>query len=795
LELNTHGTVLAVASDDAALLVHPVTGVVLAGLRVAATDRLKFSLDDRRLITASHAGTARVWNVGIELPAAPPAPSTYTADRADDDRDLLKRSRDVEAFASLIAARTVEAPLSIGLFGDWGSGKSWFMGQLRRRVAAIAADARESGALQREVTFFKHIAQVEFNAWHYAEGDVLASLVDHIFSRLDLGEGVGYVEQEQARRLKEVAAAQLESLKAEQDRERSAKELADIQQERRDKERQREIQRAELEAAIPELAPAVPTELQRVASGALAAIGWGRVPEVVSELRHELVAARTELGRGAGLLTPLVRGQPGEVTRRRWVALVLLAAGPLAALLVGAVVAALSTEAKAVLSGAGALLVAGVGGVSSFVSQQTRWLRQRLDDLDEAERRIDGFIAEQLKEIDREIAKLRDKELEKQEEVDKKAVALTTTQEALEKTQAKLSEATPTRLLQDLIQGTVKAGEYARRLGVVAQARHDFENVSDIIRSLNVELEGMTSLDQEKDVRLNRIVLYIDDLDRCEPDKVVQVLQAVHLLLAFPLFVVVVGVDSRWVARALQKRYPELLDAGGATPNDYLEKIFQIPFWLDPLDVGKTKRMLQGLVAVTPAVAPARRPTPAPTEEPSGVPSQDGGAPDTGAEQEVEPAVAPPAPDRVAGSRELNPRGLELQPVELQAMEALAEVVGRSPRTLKRFVNVYRLVKVRLADPLDFVESSRADYRVVLYLLAFMTGRPDAGAELFDAIRSLADDAPMEDVPEGWPATAGPYKRWVDDIARFSFDMRRPPMLPPAAPPPAAAQPAASLPA
>ena len=44
---------------------------------------------------------------------------------------------------------------------------------------------------------------------------------------------------------------------------------------------------------------------------------------------------------------------------------------------------------------------------------------------------------------------------------------------------------------------------------------------------------------------IERIVLYIDDLDRCPPERVVEVLQAVHLLLAFELFVVVVAVDAR----------------------------------------------------------------------------------------------------------------------------------------------------------------------------------------------------------------------------------------------------------
>jgi hypothetical protein len=91
-------------------------------------------------------------------------------------------------------------------------------------------------------------------------------------------------------------------------------------------------------------------------------------------------------------------------------------------------------------------------------------------------------------------------------------------------------------------------------------------------------------------------VLYIDDLDRCRPRQVIEVLQAVHLLLALDLFVVVVGVDPRWLVRSLREQYPGTLEAepgpgaaaappggadlAGAVPTDYLQKIFNIPFTL-----------------------------------------------------------------------------------------------------------------------------------------------------------------------------------------------------------------------
>ncbi|NVZ67503.1 hypothetical protein HX867_35930, partial [Pseudomonas gingeri] len=61
------------------------------------------------------------------------------------------------------------------------------------------------------------------------------------------------------------------------------------------------------------------------------------------------------------------------------------------------------------------------------------------------------------------------------------------------------------------------------------------------------------------EISFKRIVIYIDDLDRCPPEKVVDVLQAVHLLLTFPIFVVMVAVDVRWVSNALLKHYPGMM--------------------------------------------------------------------------------------------------------------------------------------------------------------------------------------------------------------------------------------------
>ncbi len=66
-------------------------------------------------------------------------------------------------------------------------------------------------------------------------------------------------------------------------------------------------------------------------------------------------------------------------------------------------------------------------------------------------------------------------------------------------------------------------------------------------------------------------------------------LRAVHLLLALPLFVVIVAVDPRWLRRALEQHHTALFQAGEqgqewqALPVDYLDKIFQVPYALRPI--------------------------------------------------------------------------------------------------------------------------------------------------------------------------------------------------------------------
>ena len=84
-------------------------------------------------------------------------------------------------FRILICARNVRPPLAIGLFGNWGSGKSFLMQAVRRRGRWHHACWTPSRP-QSEIGVYRDVVQIEFNAWHYVEGNLWASLVGDIFS-------------------------------------------------------------------------------------------------------------------------------------------------------------------------------------------------------------------------------------------------------------------------------------------------------------------------------------------------------------------------------------------------------------------------------------------------------------------------------------------------------------------------------------------------------------------------------------------------------------------------------------
>jgi len=103
----------------------------------------------------------------------------------------------------------------------------------------------------------------------------------------------------------------------------------------------------------------------------------------------------------------------------------------------------------------------------------------------------------------------------------------------------------------------------------------DYGRPVDYMEYINDDLKFLENRLQEKN---GRILVVIDDLDRCDPKKAVEILQAINLLLNFKSFIVCLGIDARIITRAVEEHYKNLLGPAGASGYEYLEKIVQIPF-------------------------------------------------------------------------------------------------------------------------------------------------------------------------------------------------------------------------
>lgn len=113
-----------------------------------------------------------------------------------------------------------------------------------------------------------------------------------------------------------------------------------------------------------------------------------------------------------------------------------------------------------------------------------------------------------------------------------------------------------------------------------------------------------------------RLIVFIDDLDRCLPEKAVEVLEAIKLFLDEPGCVFVIGMDRRVVERGIEIRYRHFATPEGIIEADlpisgdfYLQKMIQLPFFLPPLSLEDVEKYIRDLET---DVGPERIPEPGP---------------------------------------------------------------------------------------------------------------------------------------------------------------------------------------
>jgi KAP-like P-loop domain-containing protein len=608
----------------------------------------------------------------------------FDSDRVDPNvgiplsEDRLGLAPYVSMLAAVIADRTTPLPLSVGIFGEWGAGKSYFMGLLRQRIDDLSGSG----------TYCNSIAQIGFNAWHYADSNLWASLGDEIFRQL---AGPGPDPEHSRRYLRD--------------------ELSQVLSQRRTLEAATE--RAEAEVAG--LRAKVDEAGRR---GDISIRNLLRSPAFRGEIAtiwHRL--GIDDEGDQARLFAEQIHGTVNQIEalrrspRDRRGRAVLAVAGMI--VVVGMLVAFLAPQLRAWLAAVGgplfaAVLVTGGAAIKSarsgvrtlgrIASDLSKHRPELLDELHRAE--AEQQVAQA--QLDEVVARVG--ELGRQ-----------------------LALLSPGQRLYSFLADRAHGDAYAGNLSLISTIRKDFEQ---LIRLLKEWRDHPTPEHRP----IDRIVLYIDDLDRCDPEQVVDVLQAVHLLLALDLFVVVVGVDPRWLARSVGSHYRQLLDEhpatdGQATPTDYLEKIFNIPMVLPRMSSDSLHDLLRSMTGDHWLPRPTRT---------------------VSRESDDAPALSPPAAepsdmnieigsevDTQDASRSKIPRPLtERELTLLAALDPLIE----TPRAAKRVMNLYRMVRATrdLSDASRFLGDADepGEHEAVALLLGVLT----AHAHLFGRLLNTEQD-------------------------------------------------------
>jgi hypothetical protein len=729
----------------------------------------------------------------------------FVSDDINPKNDFLGFERDVQILTSVMMAKAVTPPLAIGLFGDWGTGKSHFMESMREAIKVLRdrADASDSKA------FCRHVVQIRFNAWHYVDTNLWASLVSHILERLAayVNPSKGPDEQRQEL-LKELPSAKdlLQRAGAEQKRvseEVKGREaqLKELRAEREQKEvRLRDLRFNDLRSLLEE-----DPEAKAAIEDSLTRMGVPVLLDSMSDLSAALKNVQETRPRFVAMLSAIVHAKCKTVT---FVLLVLALAGIPTAVWLLTSYLNMDAAYMQVSAWVGAA-VASIGAMLPMLKSAVSLMESNINAVNVAKARVDALMAakrdvmtKEEAELQGDIAALSEKE---EQAASRLAAASVRVAEIEERIKAINEENSLTRFLSD----RTHTDDYRKHLGLTSIIRRDFEDLRD--RLFRPRTDGK--------IEVERVILYIDDLDRCAPAKVMEVLQAVHLLLAYDLFVVVVGVDPRWLLHALHEEYTVFAkDEQGTspaenswqtTPQNYLEKIFQIPYCLPRMTPeGFAKMVTYELASTTHGGAmdetvrlaapegPATRLVPSNTARSGAHPS---GQPVPNPTESPSEPGSPRATDTTEPF-EVVPEALAVRPWETRFAERLEALIP-TPRAVKRFANIYRMLKASVlpARLLEYegTEQFPGDFQVPMTLLAMLIGSSAECTGLFPRLFRIAQAGqsvvmflnqdpknvatvyskamqnklqPIISDP-AFPISSEIFVHWLPQVARFSFDV------------------------
>lgn len=127
--------------------------------------------------------------------------------------------------------------------------------------------------------------------------------------------------------------------------------------------------------------------------------------------------------------------------------------------------------------------------------------------------------------------------------------------------------------------------------GVLTENKNQSTSNRNDIKVFQEEFKKI--LDESK---IEHLVVFVDELDRCTPDTILDIFAAMRLFLFVEKTSFIIGADSRLVDYAIKSRYKNIAGNELDISKEYLEKLIQYPVTIPKLDELELERYLTCLL-------------------------------------------------------------------------------------------------------------------------------------------------------------------------------------------------------
>lgn len=115
----------------------------------------------------------------------------------------------------------------------------------------------------------------------------------------------------------------------------------------------------------------------------------------------------------------------------------------------------------------------------------------------------------------------------------------------------------------------------------IKDAQEDGNKKNDVVSNIREFKKEFGQLITDSDI--DNLVVMIDDLDRCSPERIIETLEAIKLFLSVPKTTYVIAIDDSVIKYSVKKTYPKIEDDDFGIVDNYIEKIIQLPIYIPEL--------------------------------------------------------------------------------------------------------------------------------------------------------------------------------------------------------------------